>query len=230
MQPFILFDQIHLLTLVLTYGVIAIAIFWIRSQSTKRIQYARVSVGVLLLTHAVMQVFNAYSYQLAWQEAIPLHMCDFSKITIGLYLLGYGPRFFHCAFFWGIIPASMALFTPALTHTFPDPEYVNFYYGHGLILLGIGIALFALNERPYFRDFLFVVGITLLFTLLIYIINLMLGADANFWYLRDKPQGDTIMNWFPDAPLHITVLIPAAIFAFFLTYLPFLIKDHYRGS
>ncbi|MDG2297391.1 MAG: TIGR02206 family membrane protein, partial [Gammaproteobacteria bacterium] len=155
---------------------------------------------------------------------------DFSKITIGLYLLGYGPRFFHCAFFWGIIPASMALFTPALTHTFPDPEYVNFYYGHGLILLGIGIALFALNERPYFKDFLFVVGITLLFTLLIYIINLMLGADANFWYLRDKPQGDTIMNWFPDAPLHITVLIPAAIFAFFLTYLPFLIKDHYRGS
>ena len=53
----------------------------------------------------------------------------------------------------------------------------------------------------------------------------MLGVDANFWYLRDKPQGDTIMNWFPDAPLHITVLIPAAIFAFFLTYLPFLIKD-----
>ena len=48
----------------------------------------------------------------------------------------------------------------------------------------------------------------------IYIINLMLGADANFWFLRDKPQGDTIMNWFPDAPLHITVLIPAAIFAF----------------
>ena len=66
-------------------------------------------------------------------------MCDFSKIAIGLYLLGYGERFFHCAFFWGIIPASMALITPGLVFTYPHPEYVNFYYGHGLILLGVVI-------------------------------------------------------------------------------------------
>ena len=38
MQSFILFDQIHLFTLVLTFGVIALAIFWIKSQSTERIQ------------------------------------------------------------------------------------------------------------------------------------------------------------------------------------------------
>ena len=82
MQPFILFDQIHLFTLVLTFGVIALAIFWIRSQSTERIQYARVSVGVLLLTHAVMQVFNAYSYQLAWQEAIPVSYTHLTLPTI----------------------------------------------------------------------------------------------------------------------------------------------------
>ncbi|MBT6074046.1 MAG: TIGR02206 family membrane protein, partial [Gammaproteobacteria bacterium] len=42
---------------------------------------------------------------------------------------------------------------------------------------------------------------------------------------KEKPTGDTIMNLFPDAPFHIFALIPAAIFAFFLTYLPFLIKD-----
>jgi uncharacterized membrane protein YwaF len=67
--------------------------------------------------------------------------------------------------------------------------------------------------------------VTLLLTLIVYILNLILGSDANFWYLMDKPEGDTIMNFFPDAPFHIFVLIPAAIFAFFLSYLPFLIKD-----
>ena len=225
MQPFILFDQTHIFTMVVTYGVIILAILWIRSQSEQIVTQAKNSVGVLLLTHAFMQIFNAMSYQLAWQESIPLHMCDFSKISIGLYLLGYGPRFFHCAFFWGIIPASMALLTPGLSFAFPDPEYVNFYYGHGLILLGVSIAVFCLNERPYFKDFLYVVRITLLLTLIVYILNLILGQDANFWYLKDKPQGDTIMNFFPDAPFHIFVLIPAAIFAFFLSYLPFLIKD-----
>jgi len=225
MQPFILFDQTHIYTLVVTYGVIILATLWIRSQSEQIVTQAKISVGVLLLTHAVMQIFNAFSYQLAWQEAIPLHMCDFSKIAIGLYLLGYGERFFHCAFFWGTIPASMALITPGLVFTYPHPEYVNFYYGHGLILLGVGISVFCLNKRPYFKDFLYVVRITLLLTLIVYILNLILGPDANFWYLKDKPEGDTIMNIFPDAPLHIFALIPAAIFAFFLTYLPFLIKD-----
>ncbi|SVD92680.1 uncharacterized protein METZ01_LOCUS445534 [marine metagenome] len=226
MRPFILFDQIHWYTLIFTYGVITILTLWIKSQPKENIKYARFSVGVLLLTHAFMQIFNAYSYQLAWQEALPLHMCDFSKIAIALYLLGYGTRFFQCAFFWGIIPASMALFTPALKYTFPHPEYVNFYYGHGLILLGIAIAMFVSNERPYFKDFMFVIGLTVLLTPIIYIANLILGAEANFWYLMDKPKGDTIMNLFPDAPLHVFVLIPTAIFAFFLTYLPFLIKDN----
>lgn len=225
MKPFILFSQAHLLTLLVTYGVIIFTTIWLKSQSKELIIHAKISVGVLLLTHAIMQIFNAMSYQLAWQESIPLHMCDFSKISIGLYLLGYGPRFFHCAFFWGIIPASMALLTPGLSFAFPDPEYVNFYYGHGLILLGVSIAVFCLNERPYFKDFLYVVRITLLLTLVVYILNLILGQDANFWYLKDKPEGDTIMNFFPDAPFHIFVLIPAAIFAFFLSYLPFLIKD-----
>jgi hypothetical integral membrane protein (TIGR02206 family) len=225
MQPFILFDQSHIFTLIITYGVIILVILWIRSQPEQIITQAKISVGVLLLTHAVMQIFNAFSFQLAWQEAIPLHMCDFSKIAIGLYLLGFSERFFHCAFFWGTIPASMALFTPGLNFSYPHPEYVNFYYGHGLILLGVGITIFCLNERPYFKDFLYVVRVTLLLTLIVYILNLILGSDANFWYLRDKPEGDTIMNFFPDAPFHIFALIPAAIFAFFLSYLPFLIKD-----
>jgi len=225
MNPFILFDQAHLLTLVFTYGLITLVIIGIKSQSDTNIAHAKIAVGVLLLTHAFMQIFNAFSYQMAWQEAIPLHMCDFSKIAIGLYLIGYGARFFHCAFFWGIIPASMALITPGLMYAYPHPEYINFYYGHGLILLGVGIGVFVLNERPYFKDFLFVVRLTLLLTLIVYILNLILGVDANFWYLKEKPTGDTIMNLFPDAPFHIFALIPAAIFAFFLTYLPFLIKD-----
>jgi len=59
MQPFILFDQIHIITLVVTYGVIVLAILWIRSQSEQIVTQAKISVGVLLLTHAVMQIFNA---------------------------------------------------------------------------------------------------------------------------------------------------------------------------
>ena len=223
MNPFVLFGQTHILSLILTYGLILLFTLYIRSLGDEKTQYARVSLGVLLITHAFLQIF--YGYQFAWWESLPLHMCDFSKVSIGLYLLGYGPRFFHCAFFWGIIPASMALITPGLAYSFPDPEYVNFFYGHGLILLGVSTGFFVLNERPYFKDFIYVTGITIVLTIVIYIINIILGDGANFWFLLYKPTGDTIMNLFPDAPWHIFALVPTAIFAFFLTYLPLLIKD-----
>jgi uncharacterized membrane protein YwaF len=57
----------------------------------------------------------------------------------------------------------------------------------------------------------------------IYFINLLLGA--NFWYLMDKPEADSLMNFFPDPPFHMTIVVPIAIVIFYLLYVPFLIKD-----
>ena len=78
----------------------------------------------------------------------------------------------------------MALLTPALTYGYPDPEYINFYYGHGLILIGVGMPVFVLKERPQFADFIFVVKVTLAMTAIIFILNHLLGEGANFWYLK----------------------------------------------
>ena len=227
MEIFILFGFSHVMTIIITYLLIGLILFWVSHQSNEIQKNTKVSIGVLLITHYFMQFLHAISFDLAWQEVIPLHMCDFSKLSIGLYLLGYDKRFFHCAFFWGIIPASMALLTPALTYGFPDPEFINFYYGHGWILLGIGLPVFVLKIRPQVEEFILVVKITLEMTAVIFILNHLLGDGANFWYLKDKPNGDTIINFFPSAPFHILGLIPAAILAFYLTYLPYQLKGKF---
>ena len=104
MQPFTLFNSTHIISIVSTYLIIAMILVWVSYQSKPIKKNAEVSIGVLLITHYFMQFFHALSFELSWQEIIPLHMCDFSKLSIGLYLLGYGKRYFHCAFFWGIIP------------------------------------------------------------------------------------------------------------------------------
>ncbi len=230
MQAFTLFSGSHTVSILITYLIIAAILIWVSRQSTEIKKYAEVSIGVLLITHYFMQFLHAISFDLSWQEIIPLHMCDFSKLAIGLYLLGYDKRLFYCALFWGTIPASMALLTPALTYGYPHPEYINFYYGHGLILLGVGMPVFVSKMRPQFSDFIYVVKITLVMTGAIFILNHLLGQDANFWYLKDKPNGDTIINLFPTAPFHIIGLIPVAIFAFYLTYLPYQLKDKISGT
>ena len=60
---------------------------------------------------------------------------------------------------------------------------------------------------------------------IVYIINLLLGDPANFWYLMDRPAGASLMDQFPDPPLHLLYTTPIAIALFYLIYLPYFIKD-----
>ena len=55
--------------------------------------------------------------------------------------------------------------------------------------------------------------------------NFILGEDANFWYLKKRPDGASLLDLFPDPPFHILVTIPVAIVMFYLIYLPLGIKD-----
>jgi hypothetical integral membrane protein (TIGR02206 family) len=119
----------------------------------------------------------------------------------------------------------MALLTPDVDYAYPNAVFIPFFYGHGLVLLGVFYASIALQIRPYLRDVHKVIGISLVAMICIYFFNFILGDGANFWYLLDRPDNDTIMNFFPDPPLHIFVTIPIAIALFYLIYLPLWVKD-----
>ena len=127
--------------------------------------------------------------------------------------------------FWGIGGATMALLTPDVEFGPPSPEYWQFFYGHALVLLGVFYTVIALGERPYFKDVHKVIGVTLILLVGIYIANFILGEDANFWYLKKRPDGASLLDLFPDPPFHILVTIPVAIAMFYLIYLPLGIKD-----
>jgi uncharacterized membrane protein YwaF len=62
-------------------------------------------------------------------------------------------------------------------------------------------------------------------TPIIYVINFMLGEPANYWYLMQKPAGASLMDMFPEPPLHLLYTTPIGIAIFCLVYLPFFFKD-----
>ena len=98
--------------------------------------------------------------------------------------------------------------------------------GHGMIIVGIMYATVALGNRPYVNDILKVSAITAFILLpIVYIINILLGEPANFWYLIAKPGGASLMDMFPDPPYHLLYTTPIAIAVFYLIYLPYFIKD-----
>jgi hypothetical integral membrane protein (TIGR02206 family) len=225
--PFELFGTVHLITIAV---IIVVSVLLPRTYKDKSINQKstmnKVIAGVIAL-HVIISPYKDL-YLLAnpydWRETLPLHMCDLSEIFLIWFLLG-GPKILYlCAFFWGLGGASMAILTPDISYH--DLDYIFFMIGHGMIVVGIMYATVALGNRPYVNDILKVSAITAFILLpIVYIINILLGEPANFWYLIAKPGGASLMDMFPDPPYHLLYTTPIAIAVFYLIYLPYFIKD-----
>jgi len=225
--PFELFGTVHLITIA---AVILTSIFlpmFYKNKSDHHISMMRKIIAGVIAAHLVISPYKDL-YILAnpydWRETIPLHMCDLSEIFLVWFLLG-GPRILYiCAFFWGLGGATMAILTPDISHH--DLDYIFFMVGHGMIVVGIMYATITLGNRPYAKDIATVALITALVLLpIVYVINLLLGEPANFWYLMAKPDGASLMDMFPEPPYHLLVTTPIAIAVFYLIYLPYFVKD-----
>jgi len=227
--PFEIFGTVHLLTIL---SIVVVSIFlpkFYKNKSDKQISLMTKVVAGIIAAHVIISPYKDL-YLLAdpynWRETIPLHMCDLSEIFLVWFLLG-GPRLLYtCAFFWGLGGATMAILTPDISHH--DLDYIFFMIGHGMIIVGIMYATVTLGNRPYAKDIITVSLITALVLLpIVYVINLILGEPANFWYLIAKPEGASLMDIFPDPPYHLLVTTPLAIAVFYLIYLPYFIKDKF---
>lgn len=226
-SPFILFGNIHIITMLVILAVSILLPMIYKNKSEVQKSLMTKMIAYIVIAHVVISPYkdlflleNPYN----WREVLPFHMCDLSEIFLAWFLLG-GPKILYkCAFFWGIGGATMAIITPDISHH--DLDYAFFMIGHGMIVIGIMYATVALNNRPYAKDILTVSLITACVLLPItYTINLLLGEPANFWYLMAKPAGASLMDAFPEPPYHLLILTPLAIATFVIIYVPYFIKD-----
>ena len=203
-QPFIILGTSHLVTLII---ILCLAIFFPRTYRNKpasqKENIAKI-LGASIILLELIKPFIWSSMDYPWIRLLPIHMCSLSGFFIGVFLLTKRRLFFEVAFFWGIGGGINALITPDVTLTFPDPKYILFFLGHGLLIVNIGYACIALNNRPTFESVKNGIYVTLAILPVIYLLNILLGPPANYWYLGAKPtEGQSIMDFFPDPPLHI---------------------------
>ena len=228
-QPFIILGTSHLVTLAI---ILCLAIFFPRNYRDKPVSQkeniAKI-LGISIIALELVKPFIWHSMDYPWIRLVPIHMCSLSGFFIGIFLLTKKRLFFEIAFFWGIGGGINALITPDVTLTFPDPKYVLFFLGHGLLIVNIGYACIALSNRPTFKSVKNGIFFSLAVLPVIYVINLLLGPPANYWYLGAKPtEGQSIMDFFPDPPLHIPLLIIIGAFLFLLIYSPYWVYDKFK--
>ena len=228
-QPFEIFGNSHLVTLLLILAAAFLFPLFIKnSDLSNKVLIAKV-LGFSVITLELTKPFIwHYWMDFPWIKLIPIHMCNLSTLFIGIFLLTEKRIFFEVSFFWGIGGGINALITPDIPKTFPDPQFILFFIGHGLLIIAIAYACIALKNRPTLSSVKNGIYVSLSILPIIYVVNMLLGPPANYWYLGTKPIGESILDFFPEPPLHIPLLIIIGAVLFFIIYSPYWIYDKFK--
>ena len=175
--------------------------------------------GCLMFIVILKPIFYIGVYGQPWGQSLPLDLCRINEMMCVYMLLARSYRVFEVSYFLTLAGSVTALLTPDLAYGFPDARFLMFFYSHGLAVLAVLYAICGYGFRPTLRS----VGITLAFlgiyTLIMAGANLVL--DANYLFLREKPKGASVLDFFGPWPIYVILLIALAIVLCFVCYLPF---------
>ena len=222
-SPFILFGHQHLIILALSFCfIIFFPLFAKNNFDIKRQELISNWVAYFLIIHETSKPFyRTYFFGDLFLTVLPLHACNLSAFSIATYLLTRKKVFFEIAYFWGLSGGTMALITPELDLAFPDIEWFPYFIGHSMTLMGVFYSIFCHNIQPSQESLKKVILISCGSLAIIFIINILIGSPANYWYLNSKPNADSLMNFMPVPPFHIPIVILIAFGLFYLLNIPY---------
>ena len=166
-------------------AIISIIQFAIRvPPDTRRI--LSITLGIILILRELWKnwyIFNLGIWEL--KTALPLHLCGISAIFAGLMLFKTYQKGFEFLALISLTGAMHAIFTPQLNHGASHAQLIEYYIGHGgVILVPIYLAIvdgYRVRKNAW-RDVFIYCQLLLIF---IGMINFIL--DANYMYLCEAP-------------------------------------------
>ena len=177
-------------------------------------------IAVTLLQELLHYFFkiNLNSFDIA--QDLSLHMCGISVFISCYALYTKNQAAFELSFFWGLAGALQAVLTP-------DPTRFHFGYistfwsflSHGIIIMNVFWLIFVDNMRCRKNSLLNTILVTNGAIFIIGIINSAIGNGANYWFICEKPSGDSpflIGEW----PYYLFTFQLAGILFMSLIYLP----------
>lgn len=232
-QPFELFNTDHLMGLLLVGLMSFIPLsYLIRRKDTDLNQRFAKSLGWTTLVYGIVKHFyGPLGLGEAWQIWLPLHMCQVANFLIA-YALITGKRGLinEVIYFWTFAGATMAMLTPDLLYGWPDPNYIMYVFTHGILILGA--LFFSLIEgfNPTTSSIWRVFKVSVLYMVVIFPINYLVGGEANYLYLRYPPVVGSLMDVLPAPPGHIPFVMLVSYLLFWMVYLPVFFRDLAFGS
>jgi hypothetical integral membrane protein (TIGR02206 family) len=227
-EPFQAWTGQHYLLLVITAAGAAAAVWWGRShrgspgEVTTRRGFAVVSLTVTLGMQVYWLTPDVRTASSSW----PLQLSDLADYAAVFALWTRGPRSSAFTYYIGLSLTLMAVLTPSLGYSFPDPRWWGFWLRHIFVVWAAVYLVWGLGVRPSWRFYRTTVAAVLVWAALVYPLNV--AMDTNYGYLVSTPAAATPLDWFGPWPWYL--LAAAALLLALWAVLFTLPWEHVRRS
>lgn len=214
------------MTVVVPLLFVWIARTWHDKGATRMLAWLLAGLAIISKVLTVAGVVTAGEWSA--RTGLPMNLCDWTGFAAMLALIFRWQTAYELAYFWGFGGGLQAMLTPDLPFDFPDPRAIEFFVNHGIALVAVIYLTFAERMRPWPISIVRVFLISQLYLLIALIFDYAL--DANYGYVRAKPEHASLMDYLGPWPVYLLSLELLSLIFSCLYYAPFFVADKLRAS
>lgn len=227
-EPFVQWGAAHLgALLVIALLALGLRVFPARAGSPRAALLAL--AGLLLVNELFWHAWHAYHGLWSVQSLLPLNLCNLLVLLSAWTLLTRSQLTYEFVYLLGVPAASQVLLTPALgPYGFPHSLFFQIFISHGGVVLAALYLTWVEGLRPAsWQSVRRVAVITMLYAVLIFFLNPLLGA--NYLFLAYKPPAATLIDLLGPWPWYGLSMAAIGLLLVVLMYLPFHLRDRKKA-
>ena len=189
----------------------------------KALHYFAIFLSLTIVVYHSYQI-SLGSYKL--RTDLPLYLCSLLALLIPIFTHYRKYWMYEILLFWIIAGTSQGILTPDIADRFPNPDYFRYWIVHLGLVVVILYATVVFKMKPKLKSVFKSILALQVYVVFMILINYTL--DANYFYLNQKPEAASLLDYFGDWPFYIIVGQLVLIPYFLLIYLPFFLSKRLK--
>ena len=161
-------------------------------------------------------------------DHLPITVCGWVVVFSSFMVLSKSQTLFDISYFWLFSGSVFALITPTvISYTGPTRfRYYQFWLEHTLGYIAVFYMIFIHNMRPTIKSAVKAYLSLGVLAAIAYTANQLIGPGANYLFMAQPESTPSILDILPpNFALRLIIMAAAVTFLFFLSYLPWYLKD-----
>lgn len=166
-------------------------------------------------------------------DHLPITVCGWAVVFCSYMVIGKSQWLFDLSYFWLFSGSVFALITPTvITYTGPTRfRYYQFWAEHTLGYVAVFYMIFVHGMRPTIKSAVRAYLALAILAVVAYFSNQLIGPGANYLFMARPEDTPSILDILPPNFILRLIIMAAAVSAlFFVSYLPWYLKDKKKAK